>query len=153
MRALCRGPLEMLISASLQPDDRGGGIHQCQRNARRRKMLRLLMSNCGRATAGLRARIAQERRAGRDPRSGRAPLVVLSALALALTLSWSAVALAATPGTVLRSTLPDVAPLTAPAAPLSPFLSESGEHLALSVDALGDNEPTGGPIKVEKKDA
>jgi hypothetical protein len=39
------------------------------------------------------------------------------------------------------------------AEPLSPFLSVSGEHLALSVDALGDNTPTGGPIQVEKKDA
>ncbi|HME03346.1 MAG TPA: Ig-like domain-containing protein [Solirubrobacteraceae bacterium] len=47
-----------------------------------------------------------------------------------------------------------LAPATASAAePLSPFLSVSGEHLALSVDALGTNNPEGGPIKVQKSDA
>lgn len=39
------------------------------------------------------------------------------------------------------------------AEPLSPYVSASGEHLALSVDALGTNNPAGGPIKVEKADA
>lgn len=47
-----------------------------------------------------------------------------------------------------------LAPASALAAePLSPYLSVSGEHLSLSMDALGDNNPAGGPIKVEKKDA
>lgn len=47
-----------------------------------------------------------------------------------------------------------LAPAAASAAePLSPFLSASGEHLALSVDAFGSNEATGGPIRVEKRDA
>ena len=39
------------------------------------------------------------------------------------------------------------------AEPLSPFLTVSGEHVALSVDAYGSNEPTGGPIRVEKRDS
>ncbi len=37
--------------------------------------------------------------------------------------------------------------------PLSPYQTFSGEHLALSVDALGTNNEAGGPIRVEKKDA
>jgi len=46
-----------------------------------------------------------------------------------------------------------LAPTIANAAePLSPYATASGEHLALSVDALGTNNPEGGPIKVEKKD-
>jgi Bacterial Ig-like domain (group 1) len=39
------------------------------------------------------------------------------------------------------------------AEPLSPYQTFSGEHLALSVDALGTNNEAGGPIRVEKKDA
>jgi hypothetical protein len=39
------------------------------------------------------------------------------------------------------------------AEPLSPYVSMSGEHLALSVDALGTNDPEGGPIMVQKSDA
>src|ERR1700677_1535840 len=43
-----------------------------------------------------------------------------------------------------------MAPAMASAAePLSPYLTVSGEPLALSVDALGDNNPAGGPIRVE----
>jgi len=39
------------------------------------------------------------------------------------------------------------------AEPLSPYLTVSGEHLALSVDGLGTNNPAGGPIQVQKLDA
>lgn len=47
-----------------------------------------------------------------------------------------------------------LAPALASAAePLSPYATFSGEHVALSVDALGTNNPAGGPIQVEKKDA
>jgi hypothetical protein len=42
--------------------------------------------------------------------------------------------------------------LASAAEPLSPYASVSGEHLALSVDALGSNNPAEEPIKVEKKD-
>jgi hypothetical protein len=64
------------------------------------------------------------------------------------------VALAATLALVVAAALAVLAPTAASAAePLSPFLTVSGEHLALSLDALGDNNPAGGPIQVEKKDA
>jgi hypothetical protein len=46
-----------------------------------------------------------------------------------------------------------VAATAAQAESLSPYLSVSGEHLALSLDALGDNTPEGGPIRVEKSSA
>jgi Bacterial Ig-like domain (group 1) len=58
------------------------------------------------------------------------------------------------PATALALLVIGLVPSLASAAePLSPFLTVSGEHLALSVDGLGTNEPTGGPIMVEKKDA
>ena len=44
-------------------------------------------------------------------------------------------------------------PALAGAESLSPYTSVSGEHLALSMDALGTNNPAGGPIRVEKTDA
>jgi hypothetical protein len=59
-------------------------------------------------------------------------------------------ALAAVAITASAALLPAAA---SAAEPLSPYVSVSGEHLALSIDALGDNNPAGGPIRVEKKDA
>lgn len=44
-------------------------------------------------------------------------------------------------------------PAVANAAELSPYVSVSGNHLALSVDAYGSNSEAGGPIRVEKTDA
>lgn len=45
------------------------------------------------------------------------------------------------------------APALASAEPLSPYTTVSGEHLALSIDGLGTNNPAGGPIRVEKSNA
>jgi hypothetical protein len=44
-------------------------------------------------------------------------------------------------------------PALASAEPLSPYTTVSGEHLALSIDGLGTNNPAGGPIRVEKSNA
>jgi hypothetical protein len=46
-----------------------------------------------------------------------------------------------------------LAPTAASAAePLSPYLTVSGQHIALSVDGFGSNNPAGGPIQVQKND-
>jgi len=55
--------------------------------------------------------------------------------------------------TLAASALGILPALASAAEPLSPYLTVSGEHLALSVDAFGSNKPEGGPIRVEKKDA
>jgi hypothetical protein len=54
------------------------------------------------------------------------------------------------PAAVAAAVLCVTPALAGAAEPLSPYLSVSGEHLALSVDALGSNSPEGGPIRVQK---
>lgn len=46
-----------------------------------------------------------------------------------------------------------VVPSASAAEPLSPYLTVSGQHLALSLDGLGTNNPAGGPIQVQKNSA
>jgi hypothetical protein len=91
-------------------------------------------------------------------RDRRAPLrgiltITMAILAMAALLSLgSAAALADVPGTAPSSRSQTISQAD-PSEALSPFATFSGEHLALSVDALGTNDPEGGPIEVEKKDA
>jgi hypothetical protein len=72
-------------------------------------------------------------------------VTVISVVAVALASAGGAAA-EVLPGTTLS-------PAPAPSDPLHVFSTESGEHLALSVDAFASNLEAGGPIKVEKKDA
>lgn len=60
-------------------------------------------------------------------------------------------------GSIAAAAVVAMAVLSAPAfattEPLSPYTTVSGEHLALSIDGLGTNNPAGGPIRVEKSNA
>jgi hypothetical protein len=60
---------------------------------------------------------------------------------------WRYVVLPAAMAALLLGVTPALA---GAAEPLSPYLSVFGEHLALSVDAFGSNNPEGGPIRVQK---
>jgi hypothetical protein len=80
-------------------------------------------------------------------------LAALAALVAGL-LSWCiapALADGATPGLLTGAPLAQPGLAAHPAEPLSPYATFSGEHLSLSVDALGTNEAEG-PIQVQKND-